>query len=291
MAEHHVPEYRQYFNPMLNALRALGGSASIEELTARIVQDMKLPDDVLAVPHDPKHGGQSEVAYRIAWARSYLKGAGLVTNSERGVWSLTPEGGKVDRVDEKKLAREVQLKRRGQGKKRQDSDAAEPPDDDEDGAQPDQPDWKHELLEILHDIPADAFERLCQRLLRENGFVEVQVTGKSGDGGIDGMGLLRLQDVVTFRVAFQAKRWRGAVDASTVRDFRGASQGRADRGLIVTTSHFTRDAEKEATREGVPPIDLIGGQQLVVLLRKLKLGVKTEIVERVTVESEWFKAL
>ncbi len=109
------------------------------------------------------------------------------------------------------------------------------------------------MLEILHNIPADAFERLCQRLLRENGFVEVQVTGKSGDGGIDGMGLLRLQDVVTFRVAFQAKRWRAAVDAATVRNFRGASQGAADRGLIVTTSHFTRAAEEEATRVGVPP--------------------------------------
>jgi restriction system protein len=252
---------------------------------------MELSDEVLAVPHDPEHGGRSEVAYRIAWARTYLKAAGLVTNSERGVWSLTPEGAKAGRIDEKKLARDVQLKRRGQGKKRKPHDAPEPPDDGDDGAQPDEPDWRHELLEILHDVPADAFERLCQRLLRENGFVEVQVTGKSGDGGIDGMGLLRLQDMVTFRVAFQAKRWRRAVDPATIRDFRGATQGRADRGLIITTSHFTRDAEKEATREGVPPIDLIGGQLLVALLRKLKLGVKTEMVERVVVEPEWFKAL
>lgn len=121
--------------------------------------------------------------------------------------------------------------------------------------------------------------------------MEVEVTGKSGDGGIDGFGLLRLQDMVTFRVAFQSKRWRKTVDAATVRDFRGASQGRSDRGVIITTSHFTRAAEQEATREGAPPIDLIDGQALVALLKRLKLGVKTELVERVTVESEWFKVL
>lgn len=289
-SESKVPSYQQFFNPLLNALKALGGSAGIEELNARIAQDLKLSDELLAVPHDKEHGGQSEVAYRIAWARTYLKAAGLVTNSERGVWSLTADGAKVERVDEKKLTREVQAKRKGKGKKRSGHVAPQPPDSGE-GDEDDEGDWRHSLLEVLHEIPADAFERLCQRALRENGFVEVQVTGKSGDGGIDGMGLLRLQDMVTFRVAFQAKRWRRAVDPSTVRDFRGATQGRADRGLIITTSHFTRDAEKEATREGAPPIDLINGQLLVELLRRLKLGVKTEMVERVVVDESWFKSL
>ena len=154
-----------------------------------------------------------------------LEGGGARDQQRARGLVLTPDGATVDRVDEKKLAREVQLKRRGHGKKRKEHEAPEPPDDGGDEGQPEGTDWKHELLEILHDIPADAFERLCQRLLRENGFVEVVVTGKSGDGGIDGMGLLRLQDVVTFRVAFQAKRWRRAVDAASVRDFRGASQG------------------------------------------------------------------
>lgn len=278
-----IPEYRQYFNPMLRALKALGGSAAIEELTARIAQDMKLPDDVLAVPHDKEHGGQSEVAYRIAWARTYLKAAGLITNSERGVWSLTPAGAKVGQVDEKELAREVQLKRRGAGHKRKRDDEGE-----DDGGHAD---WKHDLLAVLQKMPPEKFERLSQRVLRESGFVEVQVTGRTGDGGIDGVGLLRLQGLITFPVIFQCKRWQRAVDPATVREFRGAMHGRTDKGLIITTSYFTRDAEKEATREGAAPIDLIDGEQLVALLQRLKLGVTTEMVEQVTVEPEWFKSV
>ncbi len=291
MAEPQVPEYRRYFNPLLKALKALGGSASIDELNIRIAADMKLPEDVLAIPHDPEHGGQSEVAYRIAWARTYLKAAGLVTNSERGVWSVTPEGAKVDQVDEKKIAREVQLKRRGTRKRheKEPGEGGEEGDDDGESAAP--ADWKHDLLELLHEMPPAAFERLCQRVLRESGFVEVTVTGRSGDGGIDGVGLLRLQEVLTFHVIFQCKRWRQTVDPATVRDFRGAMVGRTDKGLIMTTSRFTPAAVEEATRDGAPPIDLIDGEGLVALLRRLKLGVRTEQVERVTVEPEWFKAI
>jgi restriction system protein len=295
-AEPRVPEYRRYFNPTLRALKALGGSASIEEMVTRVAQEMKLPENVLAVPHDPEHGGQSEVAYRIAWARTYLKAAGLITNSERGVWSVTPEGMKVDQVDERKLAREVKQKRqrmRPRAEHRVDPSSGEGEDSDDDNGEAPaaQTNWKHELLELLHSMPADAFERLCQRLLRESGFVEVTVTGRSGDAGIDGVGLLKLQEVLTFHVIFQCKRWRQPVDPATVRDFRGAMVGRTDKGLIMTTSYFTREAMKEATRDGAPPIDLISGDHLVALLKKLKLGVRTEQVERVTVEPEWFKSI
>ncbi|HET6414310.1 MAG TPA: restriction endonuclease [Anaeromyxobacter sp.] len=290
MARPPVPDYTRYFNPVLQALRALGGSASIEELNARVGQEMKLSEDVLAVPHDPERGGQSEVAYRIAWARTYLKVGGLITNSERGVWSLTPEGIKTTHVDEKALAREVKLKRRGT-RPREDQDPDEMSEAGSDASPAGHRDWQHEALDVLHDLPATAFERLCQRVLRESGFVEVTVTGRSGDSGIDGVGLLRLQDVITFHVIFQCKRWRHPVDPATVRDFRGAMVGRTDKGLIMTTSYFTREALREATRDGAPPIDLIDGEQLVALLKKLRLGVRTEMVERVTVERRWFEEL
>src|SRR5207244_2458619 len=69
--------------------------------------------------------------------------------------------------------------------------------------------------------PPPAFERLCQRLLREEGFIKVEVTGHSGDGGIDGIGILRVS-MLAFPVFFQCKRYKGSVGAGAVRDFRGA---------------------------------------------------------------------
>jgi restriction system protein len=125
--------------------------------------------------------------------------------------------------------------------------------------------------------------------LRESGFVRVEVTGKSGDGGIDGHGVLRM-NLISFQVLFQCKRYAGSVAAGTVRDFRGAMQGRADKGLIITTGTFTPDARREATRDGAPAIDLIDGEALVSLLRSFKLGVKVEqlISEKITLDEGFF---
>jgi restriction system protein len=144
---------------------------------------------------------------------------------------------------------------------------------------------------VLRTIDPAQFERLCQRILRESGFVEVNVTGRSGDGGIDGTGIMRLQGMVSFHVLFQCKRWQSPVGPSVIRDFRGAMVGRADKGLLITTGSFTRDAQKEATRDGAPPIDLVDGEQLTDLLRNLKLGIRTQRIERVIVESDWFKTI
>jgi restriction system protein len=143
--------------------------------------------------------------------------------------------------------------------------------------------WKEHLLETLLTIEPSAFERLCQRVLRESGFVKVEVTGRSGDGGIDGTGVLRL-NLLSFQVLFQSKRYRGSVGASVVRDFRGAMVGRADKGLIITTGTFTADARREATRDGAPAIDLVDGDALCDLLRSLRIGVKVETVESVVID-------
>lgn len=144
---------------------------------------------------------------------------------------------------------------------------------------------------LTQEITPDAFERLIQRLLRESGFVHVEVTGTSGDGGIDGKGIARVSGMLSFHVIFQCKRYQGAVSASHVRDFRGAMVGRADKGLLITTGTFTRDAIKEATRDGAPPIDMIDGDQLADKLKELGLGIKTEVVEKVTVEKDWYSTL
>ncbi len=76
-----------------------------------------------------------------------------------------------------------------------------------------------------------------------------------------------------------------------IRDFRGAMVGRADKGLLITTGTFTRDAIREATRDGAPPLDLIDGDQLADMLKELNLGIQTEVVEQVSVDQEWFRTL
>ena len=117
-------------------------------------------------------------------------------------------------------------------------------------------------------------ERFCQRLLRESGFQEVSITGRSGDGGIDGIGILQVNALVSFKVLFQCKKYAGSVTPSHVRDFRGAMTGRADKGIIITTGSFTSDARKEAVRDGAPPIELVDGEKLATMLDKLELGLK-----------------
>ncbi len=142
-------------------------------------------------------------------------------------------------------------------------------------------------------MSSSAFERLVQRLLRESGFIQVEVTGQAGDGGVDGHGILRLGGLLSFHVIFQAKRWKGAVGASQVRDFRGAMVGRADKGLLITTGAFTKDAIKEATRDGAPAIDLVDGDQLVEKLKQLSLGVNVRRVEieQISIDHDWFSRL
>jgi restriction system protein len=131
-----------------------------------------------------------------------------------------------------------------------------------------------DLLNILKSLPPSGLERICQRLLRECGFEQVTVTGKTGDGGIDGIGLVQVSAFVSFKVLFQCKRYQGAVSASTVRDFQGACGGRADKGIIMTTGTFTQDAKKEARRDGAVPIELVDGERIVDMFEKKELGLK-----------------
>ena len=149
-------------------------------------------------------------------------------------------------------------------------------------------DWKAGLIEVLLNLKPDQFERLCQRLLREAGFTQVEVTGRSGDGGIDGTGTVKIGDLLTFPILFQCKKYEGSVGPATVRDFRGAMTGRADRGLILTTGRFTREARREAARDGAPPIDLVDRELLLEKLKDLRLGVSVELVEDVSIDPEWY---
>ena len=280
MAKVDVPTFDALMNPVIQALKNLGGSGTIEEIDNEVSEIAGLSDEHLEILHNPEKGGQTEVEYRLAWTRTYLKKYGVLENSSRGVWALTPKGRQLDRVNPKTVRRFVQE----QGRK----DRVVSVEDELDEAGTDAP-WRDELLDTLLKIEPSAFERLIQRLLRESGFIQVEVTGQSGDDGIDGKGIMRLGGLLSFHVIFQCKRYRGSVTVSQVRDFRGAMVGRADKGLLITTGNFTKDATREATRDGAPAIDLIDGDQLIDKLKELGLGVKTEKieVEQIIVDHDW----
>lgn len=277
-----IPTYRAFMNPTLQALKELGGSATIEELNRKIIEITGLTDEQLEVLHDPEKGWKSEVEYRMAWTRTYLKKYGLLENSSRGVWALTPKGRTIESVDPKEVSRYVREKIRQEKISKVDEDEPE-----------EEINWRDELLETLLNMDPSSFERLIQRMLREAGFIQVQVTGRTGDGGIDGNGIMRLAGMLSFQVIFQCKRYKGSVNVSQVRDFRGAMVGRADKGLLITTGNFTNDAMKETTRDGAPAIDLIDGDTLMDRLKELGLGVKTEKIEieQVTVNKEWLLSI
>ena len=289
MTQLEIPKYDDLLWPTLKAIEAKGGSASIQELLDQIASDRGLSDEILDVPH--KDGPQSEVEYRSAWARTHLKYVGAVNNTTRGIWTLTEKGRQIqDEGEVRALVRQYREERYRARRARKAMDVQETNDNDAEDIDEAELDWQETLLNIVRDIQPDAFERLCQRVLRESGFTKVEVTGKSGDGGIDGAGALRV-NLLSFHVRFQCKRYTESVGAGAIRDFRGAVVGRADKGLFITTGRFTKEAEREAVRDGAPAIDLIDGLELCDLLKKLELGVKTESVEAITPNEEFFSAL
>lgn len=281
-----VPKYHELMFPVLKALKALGGSGTNEEILDKVCELEKYPAEVQQVQHTDQQ--QTALNYRLAWAKTYLKRVGALDNSDRGVWTLTEKGAALTEKDCEKIPTEVRkaayLKRKTELQK--EKGAVE--EEEDDTAQ--EMSWREKLLSTLLELKPDAFERLAQRVLREAGFTKVKVTGKSGDGGIDGIGILRV-NLVSFIVLFQCKKYKGSVGSGTIRDFRGAMQGRCDKGLVITTGSFSADARTEATRDGAPAIDLIDGEALCDLLKSLKLGLEITQVEKVTVKSDWFSQI
>lgn len=283
-----IPAYDQLMLPLFEALKDLGGSASIAEIDEYVGERSGLPSELLDLPHNAEKSNQTEFQYRLAWARTYLKKAGLIDNSSRGVWVISPDKRDAQTFDPAEIVRTV---RELHKLERAERDQGDELIDGDDG--PDETDaWRRALHKVLTTgIDPSAFERLVQRLLRESGFIHVEVTGRSGDGGIDGKGIVRINGMLSFHVHFQCKRYQGSVSASHIRDFRGAMVGRADKGLFITTGTFTRDAIRESTRDGAPPLDLIDGDQLADKLKGLNLGIETKLVEQVVVDESWFGAI
>jgi len=276
-----IPTFDSMLLPTIQALQFLGGSGTTEEVYEKVVQILNVPDKILEILHGST--SQTEVEYRLAWSRTYLKKYGLLQNSSRGVWSLVSTSINLDSLQAKEIVKAVR------DADRHKSAQSDTPDETIESIEAlEELAWHQQLHKVLLSLNPAAFERLAQRLLRESGFIQVQVTGKSGDGGIDGVGIARINGFLSFHVLFQCKRYQGSVTAGQIRDFRGAMQGRTDKGLVITTGTFTRDAIKEATKDGAPPIDLIDGEQLVQRLKELSLGVKITMIESVEVDADWF---
>lgn len=273
MTKHKGPDSLRFYSPIIEVLRELGGSGRPAEVTDLVIERINIPEDEHEITN--KNGG-SRVRNQVAWARFYLVKAGLLSSSQRGVWGLTEKGSNIEIDDEFafKHFRDVHQELTKGRKARESAKKIAGEDETDVAAAEVGVDYQVEVLSILQSLPPEGFERICQRLLRESGFQQVIVTGKTGDGGIDGHGILQINPLVSFKVLFQCKRYQGPVAVSAVRDFRGALQGRADKGIILTTGTFTTDAKREAIRDGATTIELVDGDKLVEMFEKLNLGLR-----------------
>lgn len=267
------PEFVRFFGPVLDALRQLGGSARPAEVEPVVATNLGVSDEVL---DEQLASGGNRFRNRVHWARFYLAKAGLLDSSRRGVWSLTEKGLETHLNHSESLRLFKSVHEKFIQQKQIDAEGEAPLT----GGENEGPTTDHRarLIELLRALPPEGFERVCQRLLRESGFEQVVVTGRSGDGGLDGHGVLRINPLVSFNVYFQSKRYSGTVGPGVVRDFRGAMMGRSDKGIIITTGTFTTEARKESVRDGAPPIELLDAESLVDLFESLELGLTPRTV-------------
>lgn len=264
-------QFVRYFGPLLDALRSLGGSGRPREVVEQVARDLRVPEETQA---ELLKSGSPRFRNQVAWARFYLTREGFLEKSKRGVWSLTERGREtcLSPSDARELfLKWVKVFREERQNRLTPTSATEIATEEESELAG----HRQRLLELLLGLPPAGFERLCQRLLREAGFVHVVVTGRSGDGGIDGYGTLQVNPLVSFKVLFQCKRYAKSVTPAQVREFRGAMQGRADKGIILTTGTFTGEARREASRDGVLPIELVDGERIMDMFEEFELGLRT----------------
>jgi len=287
------PKFIQYFQPVIDALRDLGSSAKPKEVYSWIAENHNVPKDEI---EQTTKGGQSKFENKVGWARFYLAKADLIDTEKRGVWVLTEQGRRANlsHDDAYQLFRVIH-----DGFQRDDghpgeTTAPQKSVDEADASAPDekayinQDEVQEDLVRILRGITDKGFEELCARLLRHIGFENLKVTGQTGDHGIDGEGHLLLNRFVRIKVMFQCKRYTNSVQVKEIRDFRGAIQGRAERGIFLTTGTFTKGAREEAARENTTAIELVDIDRLLELLIEEGLGVQE--TKALTIDRDFFSA-
>lgn len=289
-----IPRYNKLIMPAFTALKELGGSGTNDEILNQVIKDLNIPDEVADITHMGKVN-QSELSYQLAWARTYLSKYGVIQNSARSVWSITPNFVGVDVLDEKEIVASVVKKNAEKRNKPATVTTTEDSPEDDDPTNDDEefPDeikpWKEKLAEILQTMDPYGFERLTQRVLRECGFSQVEVTKKSGDGGIDGTGKLKINGIFSFNVAFQCKRYSGVVGAPDIRDFRGSLTTNIEKDLFITTGTFSKAAREEACSPGKQQIDLLDGEEFINKLTEYEIGVHP--ITTYAIDEEFFKKI
>jgi restriction system protein len=287
----YLPSSRELMPPTIDALRKLGGSGRVGEINNEVIQSQGFSDEQLAI-RSKKNVGLSEIYRLLGWSRTLLKRDGLIRNSAWGVWTMCDQDFGLSESDIHSHHGDLQIRESRSLLTDPDSRTMQKINNSfiEDSCL--EASWRQTLLERLQVMHPSAFERLAQQLLREAGFQSVQVTGRSGDGGIDGIGVYQIS-LVPFRIFFQCKRYKGTVSPSEVREFRGAMSGRGEKGLLITTGSFTKSAQDEAVRDGAPTVELVDGEQLCDLLKKYSLGVQTVTrnFDDVTVDEELFSRI
>lgn len=277
MAKRQQSEFIKWLGPVLDALRDLGGSGKPREVSNWIANSLKVTDDVL---NATLNSGESRFHNQVAWARQYLIWENYLDKNIRGVWVLTAAGEKKHlSAEESRLIVKKWISIFS--KARKEDTQLNPNELPEDIGVELVNNDNLTLLNVLQSLSPKGFENICKLLLRESGFENVEVTGKSHDGGIDGYGTLEINPFVSFKVLFQCKRYKGGVSRAQVGDFRNAMLGRAEKGIIITTGHFTNDAIKEANRDGAPKIELVDGEKLIQMFEKAELGLKAKTVYEV----------
>lgn len=280
-----IPRYKDLIVPTFQALKTLGGSGNNDDILAQIIADLRLSNEIVDAPHKGSTS-MTELAYQAAWARTYLKNCGIISNTTRRVWVISPDFVHSETVDAKVIIATV-TKQNSDKRKSKVADTIVSNDTPTDDGieEPDEiKSWRVKLSEILYSMDPYGFERLAQRILRECGFSQVEVTKKSGDGGIDGTGKLKINGIFSFNVAFQCKRYSGIVGASAIRDFRGSLTTDIEKGVLITTGTFSKAAKEEASNPGKQQIDLIDGEELMNKIAEYGIGVREVIVYEIDEE-------
>lgn len=286
-----LPPYTELLWPTLQSIISLGGSASIEELDRAVITRQRLSPESQTLPHGDGPG--TEIEYRLAWARTYLKGMGLLANTRRAVWSVTTRGRNTSESDVKPLlaAFTAEQRRRRLSRNAGVDVVKVLPQVPTESAEPDANRWRDDIVETIDQLPPRGFARLVTTLLSAAGFSTAAVTSGS-DERVEGVGVYRLA-LLSFSVCFQCIRETDRVGADVVREFRASMAARGEKGLLISTGSFTDGARNEAHRAGAPLIDLIDGKRLCDLLKEHSLGVHTTVrtVEDVVVDLSYFAAL
>ena len=276
---------------VLDCLRHMVNPVNRTQIGDAVAKRRSLTPEHLAVREPASGGGDSSrsfVDWWSEWTCNDLKHIGVTEQPGPGLYQLTQEGRSISLDEVEQRNRERNRRYREQRQRARTAKEQEPGDELESEDTEATGEWQRELLDRLLGMSPSGFEHLSGALLRAAEFHDVTVTRQSGDGGIDAVAVYRPQGLISFRTTVQCKRWAGSVGPDRVQAFQGASMGKADRGILITTGYFTDAAKAQANAPGAFPIDLVDGNQLAVLLKQYELGVRTATVDITTVDHVFF---